>query len=390
MLTNLHLLFIARQGYWKEEKEISPKYLWLYLLPYLAWSVLLLLLSLFFKSEVLSFLATYPFLATISYRQLTEVLLYLIVVVGIVYENSYLIKTKTLETMRLFFAMPTGQLAFLLWLRNGVIILPALVAGFFFKPWLPLFLFILTHLLSLPLIKSYYQLTNRQLMKAWHWGSDWSYIRTVVDDLSLLKAFFLPLASLLLFFLWAKTGSSLELFNPSKTAPVFTALFVGSLVFYSKSPSYLFLSLWQDFPYLQVLGLNLMTFLVSKLLLMSVLSYGLVALPLLFFYAYQGASFGQMTCLALALFLVYGLLQSFQWRESLFFKDKRFVHAKEIETYRLPLIYYLRRLGLSLALTAFAFLFARHLSVSLLAGFVSFSLVIQVINYGLFFKHYQY
>lgn len=390
MFANLHLLFIARQGYWKEEKEITPKHLWLYLLPYLAWSVFLLLLYFCFKSEVLGFLSHYQFYGIMSYRQLSEALLYLIIVIGIAYENFYLIKTKTLETLRLFFAVPATQLAGLIWLRNLLIISPALVAGFFFRVWLPVVLFIITQLLSFPLLKVYHGLTTQEVVVSKRWGSDWGYIRTVVDDLTLMKSLLLPLASLLLFFLWTRTGSDLDFLNPQKTSPIFTALFVGGLVFYAKSPSYFFLSLWQDVPYLQVLGLNLTTFLASKLLLMSLLSYGLVALPLSIFYVYQGATLWQTLFLDCSLFLVYGLLQSFQWRESLFFKGKRFVHAKEIETYRLPLIYYIRRLLLSLSVTAFAFTFARHFSLSLFIGFTLVSIGIQAINYRFFFSQYHY
>ncbi|MGT2926964.1 hypothetical protein [Streptococcus cuniculipharyngis] len=390
MLTNLHLLFIARQGYWKEEKEISPKHLWVYLLPYLAWSAFLLFLYLFFRSEVLTFLASYQFLGPISYRQLTEVLLYGSVLVGISYENFYLVKTKTPETLGLFFAVPAGQLALLLWWRNAIIILPALVAGLFFTPWLPLLLFVVTQTLSFPLLNRFYRL-GQSLQLSRNWASDWQYIRTVVDDLTLIKAALLPLASLFLFFLWLRTGSDLDFLNPTKTSPLFTALFVGSLAFYAKSPAYYFLSLWQDFPYLQVLGLNLTRFLLPKLLGLALLSYGLVALPFLVYYGcWQGADLGQMLSLALALWLLYGLLQSFQWRESLFFKGKYMAHAKEIEAYRLPLVYYVRRICLSLSLTAFAFLFARQTSLPLFIGFALVSLVVQALNYRYFLKQYHY
>lgn len=390
MLTNLHLLFIARQGYWTQEKEVAPKHLILYVLPYLAWSVFLLGAYFFFKTEVLNFLASYQFYGLFSYLKLSEYLLYLIVPLGIFYEVVYLVKAKTLETMQLFFAVPRGQLAWLVLVRNFLIVLPALVAGLFFNTWLPYLLFILGHYISFPLVRVYYRFLTNRTKYPRNFGSDIRYIRTVVDDLSLLKCFLLPLASLLLFFLWARTGSDLDLLSPNKTSPIFTAIFIGSVVFYPKSPSYLFLSLWQDFPYLQVLRLNLVNFLWPKLVMMALLSYSLVAVPFLVFYTYQGASLWQLGVLALCLFLVYSLLQSFQWRESLFFKGKHFVHAKEIEHYRLPLVYYLRRLLLSLSLTTVAFIFTRQFSLLSLLSFVLASLVIQVINYRFFFKHYQY
>ncbi|TWT09922.1 hypothetical protein [Streptococcus sp. sy004] len=385
MLANLHLLFIARQGYWQDKEEVKPGQFWLYLFPYLFSSILIFISFLLVKEKIIGLLDGYSFYGLMSYLKLTKYILYAIIPLGIAYENFYLVKNQTKETFHLFFGINRWSWSLLVLLRNSVIILPALTLGLFFQPVLTICLFLASHFLSFPLL-SRYQFWQRNRWTTSQTMGQLTYIRSVVDDLTLLRAFLLPLSSLLLFLVWEfSLGKSVTLLSQS---PVSLAFFLGTIAYYSKSPIYYFLALLKDMPYLKVLRLNLTSFFLPKLLLMAALSYLLVAVPVLFFLIWKGASLSYSLSWAGILLVVCLTLQGFQLREVIYFKEMRFMLAKEIDSYRLPMSYYLKRWLISLSMSLVGVLLLKYSSFYLLVAVGCLCLLSQFINYSYLIRRY--
>ena len=128
---------------------------------YLLFFLLILMIYPFLAPHLESVLSSLFFLKKISYYSLFLLLLYLILPVGLTYENYYIVKTNTLETMTLFFNIKSKRLQFLVMLRNFIIISPLLGAGLYINCYYYLTMFFLCHFFSLYLFIFYFKQFKR-------------------------------------------------------------------------------------------------------------------------------------------------------------------------------------------------------------------------------------
>lgn len=148
-IDKLYLLFVARQGYWESSSKVNFKEFWKYIYSYFLISLLLLLCLPFLKGNIILFLKNYRFLNVISYETIFLVIFYLLIPVGLTYENFYVEKSNTPDTFRLFFNISHKQFSHLLLCKNTILILPAIVVSiFFFSPWITTGIFLSVHFLS--------------------------------------------------------------------------------------------------------------------------------------------------------------------------------------------------------------------------------------------------
>ena len=129
---DLYLLFVARQGYLNDVNKISKFYsFWVYVYKYLISSVFLILI-LPFSKENLYLLKNIQILDWFNCLDVLKVFIYLIIPLGVGYENYFTKKTNTESTLRIFFNVSKFKYHFLLVIRNLIIISPGIILAFLF------------------------------------------------------------------------------------------------------------------------------------------------------------------------------------------------------------------------------------------------------------------
>ena len=85
---SITLLFLSRQGYWNDSNNVKE----LSLLQYFFSSVSLIFIFCFAKQEVYKLLSENQILGILSYFELVKILVPAILLLGIIYENIYVLK----------------------------------------------------------------------------------------------------------------------------------------------------------------------------------------------------------------------------------------------------------------------------------------------------------
>lgn len=265
----MYLLFIARQGYWSNDTEVSKKSLFKLTYRYILIGLLLLLFLLPFSSHFRNFMESLQYFEMISYYLIIIYGLYIIVSIGIVYENYYIIKSNTINSLLIFFNTNKKQLWFLIYIRNMVIIFPALVFLTFFEGIRPWLIFTVIHFSSLFTIKEIFPFISRKpknkqsLYLSKFYASKFvvytRYIYSVLGLSFFLKSTFIPIISLSIFAIvqsyYGDVVTSLNFVND-----FLSGVLIGAIIFQSKHYSFAFLCLNQDLPFLKILGISVPKF----------------------------------------------------------------------------------------------------------------------------------
>lgn len=326
----LHLLFIARQGYWNEDAAISFRQFGAYIYHYLGISILLVIGMHSVGKTVFDSLSEMRIGGVVSADILVKGSVFSVILLGTIYENMHVHRSNTQETVRVFFNVTDVVFALGLWLKNIIIVSPALVIGAFINPLLTGIVFHIGHVLSFRKWTGHRGKNDRLIKRVTYW-----YPLTVMDKSAVLKALFVPVVSLGLIillipdqFVIVSDNVYVDLFS--------TAFFLGIMVFNTKGLVYYFLALIQDLSYLKATGIDVHLFLRRKLCQLMCLNVGVTLIPLGLYAKGQGVSMGQFGCLVLMFCLVFLAIQSIQIHNALFFKEKQLRHSKELDSYRLP------------------------------------------------------
>ncbi|MDO5078154.1 MAG: hypothetical protein Q4D67_00810 [Streptococcus minor] len=361
IIDGLYLLFVARQGYWDSSNKVNFKEFWKYIYSYFLISFLLLLCLPFLKDHIINFLQSHRFLSIISYEVIFLAIFYLLIPFGLAYENFYVEKSNTPDTFRLFFNVSNKQFSHLLLYKNSILMLPAMVISlFFFNPWITVLLFLMVHFLSQKFSKVLLDISAPKI----HFGSDLSYILSLLDIVSFIKTVGIPIISVGVFMvLFVYQPEFLALQFTTFNQLLLSSLFLGTVFYSSKGFPYLFLSLINDLPYMKAIGLDTERFIHSKMFFLLTINFLTGLIPLAVFLIYQQFSIFQTLCLCLGLLFSYLAMQGFQMREALFFKDKYIKNIKELEVYKFPLKHHIYT-WLTRLLFAGLFLLDKYLSAN--------------------------
>lgn len=123
----LLLVFLSRQGFWSDDKNISNKNLFLLTCQYIVLSILIFLMMILLKENITNLLSNLFFSDIVSYFNILFYSLYIIIFVGIIYENFYFIKCNSISTFNIFFRFTLKKIWLLNYLKNLIVILPALI-----------------------------------------------------------------------------------------------------------------------------------------------------------------------------------------------------------------------------------------------------------------------
>ena len=110
----LLLVFLSRQGFWSDDKNISNKNLFLLTYQYIVLSILIFLMMILLKENITNLLSNLFFSDIVSYFNILFYSLYIIIFVGIIYENFYFIKCNSISTFNIFFRFTLKKI----WLLN--------------------------------------------------------------------------------------------------------------------------------------------------------------------------------------------------------------------------------------------------------------------------------
>ena len=395
-------LFLSRQGYWNDSNNVKELSLIQLTYKYFLSSIALVFIFLIAKSEIYNILKENQIWGILSYFELATILVPAILLLGILYENIYVLKTKTESTMRIFFNIKGREFWNIVFFKNLVLVLPILVVIFFYNIFLGLFscllIFLLNSIFYIPKIR-YVRSRSKQLFNV-------SYLLSVVDSLTVFKAITVPIFSTFIFmFMWLVLPDFLGIDTSNKVMILNTALFSGTIFFSNKGINFYFLTLNKDFPYLKAVGIDLNKFIKKRIWSLNVISILVPATSLYFFLNYLGYGFIDIFLFLFGVSLAYFLCQGIQMIEVLLFREYHFRDAKELEAFSLPLkmrvtMYIIRFLPILVCLLVnqiriFGFLTQIFLNI-IYIGIVYFSLyrytITQVIkgDYNVHFIHEKY
>ena len=105
---SIALLFLSRQGYWNDSDNVKELSLLQLTYKYFLSSIGLIFIFYLAKQEVYKLLSENQIWGILSYFELVKILVPAILLLGIIYENIYVLKTKTESTMRIF-SMSQGE-----------------------------------------------------------------------------------------------------------------------------------------------------------------------------------------------------------------------------------------------------------------------------------------
>ncbi|KXT73049.1 hypothetical protein STRDD10_01645 [Streptococcus sp. DD10] len=331
---SLTLLFLSRQGYWSDSKEVQGVSLTQLTYKYLLSSLGLIFLFAIAKEEVYSILKNYRMWNLLSYFELAQLLVPAILVLGIVYENIYVLTTKTMSTMKLFFNISDKEFFGILLVKNFIIVSPLLVIISFYNIVLGSFSSLLILLLN-----GVVYFSNIRLFSLKHKTSyNLSYIFSVMDIWVFLKTLLAPVFSTIVFmFMLVFVPQLLKIEITHNIDILSTALFSGTVFFGSRGLNFYFLSLNKDLPYLQAIQIDLKNFIKVRVGFLSIISWGLPAVSITIFLWYVQYSILQISIFLLGMLFAYLLCQSTQFIEALIFKQYEFKDAKELDAFSLPI-----------------------------------------------------
>ena len=87
----LLLVFLSRQGFWSDDKNISNKNLFLLTCQYIVLSILIFLMMILLKENITNLLSNLFFSDIVSYFNILFYSLYIIIFVGIIYDKVHII-----------------------------------------------------------------------------------------------------------------------------------------------------------------------------------------------------------------------------------------------------------------------------------------------------------
>lgn len=296
------------------------------------------------KQEIYNLLKENQIWGILSYFELATILVPAILLLGIIYENIYVLKTKTESTMRIFFNITGREFWKIVFFKNLILVSPILVVIFFYNIFLGLFscllIFLLNSIFYVPKIR-YVRSRSKQSFNV-------SYLLSVVDSLTMFKAITVPIFLTFIFmFMWLVLPDFLGIDTSNKVMILNTALFSGTVFFSNKGINFYFLALNKDFPYLKAVGINLNKFIKKRIWSLNVISILFPATPLYLFLNYLGYSLIDIFLFLFGISLAYFLCQGIQMVEVLLFRKYHFRDAKELEAFSIPMnmrikIYFIR------------------------------------------------
>ncbi|ORO80427.1 hypothetical protein [Streptococcus oralis] len=331
---SITLLFLSRQGYWNDSNNVKELSLIQLTYKYFLSSIALVFIFLIAKSEIYNILKENQIWGILSYFELATILVPAILLLGILYENIYVLKTKTESTMRIFFNITGREFWNIVFFKNLILVLPILVIIFFYNISLGIFacllVFLLNNIFFIPKI--------RYVRPRFKKSFSMSYLLSVVDGLTVFKAITIPVFSTFMFmFMWLVLPDFLGIDTTNKVMILNTALFSGTVFFSNKGINFYFLTLNKDFPYLKAVGINLNKFIKKRIWSLNVISILVPATSLYFFLNYLGYGFIDIFLFLFGVSLAYFLCQGVQMIEVLLFREYHFRDAKELEAFSLPL-----------------------------------------------------
>ncbi|MDO4667017.1 MAG: hypothetical protein Q4A90_04185 [Streptococcus sp.] len=337
-MDGLYLLFVARQGYWDSSDKVNFKTFWKYIYPYFSISVVLLAIFPIFQNDLMMFLKKQHFLGIFSYELIFWIVFYVIIPLGLAYENFYVMKSNTPLTFKLFFNVTGTKFQYLLLVKNLILTLPVITISLFYQPIFTILLLITVHFISQKLSAFLldFSFSTPKL-------SDYlNYLLSIVEWIAIVKYLAVTVISMTIFFLLFKYQPSfLNLEFRTFDEVLFASVFLGSVFYSHKGLAYIFMSLINDIPYLKAIGINVKRFLNKKLFFILTTSYAVTIFPFIIGLIILKFTWFQMAVLSFGIYISYLSVQGFQMRESLFFKDKYIKNIKELESYRFPLKHHL-------------------------------------------------
>ena len=331
---SITLLFLSRQGYWNDSNNVKELSLFQSTYKYFLSSVSLIFIFCFAKQEVYKLLSENQIWGILSYFELVKILVPAILLLGIIYENIYVLKTKTESTMRIFFNITGREFWNIVFFKNLILVSPILVVVFFYNIFLGLFscllIFLLNSIFYIPKIR-YVRLRSKQSFNV-------SYLLSVVDSLTVFKAITVPIFSTFIFmFMWLVLPDFLGIDTSNKVMILNTALFSGTVFFSNKGINFYFLALNKDFPYLKSVGIDLNKFIKKRIWSLNIISILFPATTLYLFLNYLGYSLIDIFLFLFGISLAYFLCQGIQMVEVLLFRKYHFRDAKELEAFSIPM-----------------------------------------------------
>ena len=340
----LLLVFLSRQGFWSDDKNISNKNLFLLTCQYIVLSILIFLMMILLKENITNLLSNLFFSDIVSYFNILFYSLYIIIFVGIIYENFYFIKCNSISTFNIFFRFTLKKIWLLNYLKNLIVILPALIFLSFYNIMCPIVLVTITHILSYYFINKYYHIkingfsfflsNNNKLNKLY---VSIKYLTAVMRYKDTLKYLLTPIFSILILVLIEKYDKDIMLFQNYYSA-FFSGLIFSSIFFSSKLPSSVFFSLNLDIPYLKILDINIKKLIWKYVNYISLFQIFLTVIIFKIISDYFFSLDGKIIYILLFSLIVGFLFMSLiQLKQSFYYKSISLSSPHELEAYKLPI-----------------------------------------------------
>lgn len=328
------LLFLARQGYWNEANTVKELSLIQLTYKYILSSIGLIFMFFIIRQEIFSFLRGNKILDILSYFELGMILVPAILLLGIIYENIYVLRTNTENTMRIFFNISKIEFWNITFFKNLILVSPILVIIFFYNVFVGLLscliIFLSNIILYAPNIKFFRLRFKRSLSIA--------YLLSIVDCLTVFKTIAMPVVSTFLFmFMWMFLPDFLRINTSNKMMVLNTALFSGSIFFSNKGLSFYFLVLNKDLPYLRAIGIDVKKFIQKIIWGFNINSILFPVVSLYFFLNYLKYSYLDISIFLFGVTMAYFLCQGIQMLEIIIFRKYHFKNAKELDAFSIPI-----------------------------------------------------
>ncbi|MCB5954601.1 hypothetical protein [Enterococcus sp. CWB-B31] len=343
LMRNMYLVFLARQGYWSKEDEVSSKSLFYLTYQYLVISAVIFCVMLPFNGKIKELLESMTYKGMVSYYTLIVYGLYVILFLGIIYENYFIIQSNTINSLYIFFRVSIKQLRFIVFLKNLAIVLPAVLFLVFYQGIRVVVFFCIVHFLSLffiPKLLSVRKRTKSKNTVSYRLPSiivNSSYVYSILGPAFFLKNTFAPVFSLGIFVLLSFSSQNLiEIDNYLQAFII--GILGGSIFFQSKHHSFGFICLNHDFPFFKSLGMSVPNYANLIIRYLNLFQLAVVTMVLwllnLVYFKWTDVNF---------LFVIVGLCLSFNllnFGQLLLVEKIRelgFRKANELEAYKIPL-----------------------------------------------------
>ena len=331
---SITLLFLSRQGYWNDSNNVKELSLIQLTYKYFLSSIALIFIFLLAKQEIYNLLKENQIWGILSYFELATILVPAILLLGIIYENIYVLKTKTESTMRIFFNITGREFWNIVFLKNLILVSPILVVIFFYDISLGIFACLLVFLLNSIFFIPKIRYVRPRFKKSF----STTYLLSVVDGLTVFKAMTIPVFSTFMFmFMWLVLPDFLGIDISNKAMILNTALFSGTVFFSNKGINFYFLTLNKDFLYLKAVGVNLNKFIKKRIWSLNFISILVPSISLYFFLNYLGYGFIDISLFLFGVSLAYFLCQGIQMLEIIIFRKYHFKNAKELDAFSIPI-----------------------------------------------------